>query len=39
MADKDDVYYQGDVDRLKERIKVIKDLFPLKLSEAEPKSN
>jgi len=39
MADKDDVYYQGDVDRLKERIDVIKELFPLKLSEAEPKSN
>ena len=39
LADKDDVYYQGDVDKLKERIDVIKDMFPLKLSEAEPKSN
>ena len=39
VADKDDVYYQGDVDKLKDRIDVIKKLFPLKLSEAEPKSN
>jgi hypothetical protein len=39
LADKDDVYYQGDVDKLKERIEVIKKLYPLKLSEAEPKSN
>ena len=39
VADKDDVYYQGDVEQLKERIDIIKDLFPLKLSEAEPKSN
>jgi len=39
LADKDDVYYQGDIDKLKERIDTIKKLFPLKLSEAEPKSN
>ena len=39
VADKDDVYYQGDVEQLKERLDIIKDLFPLKLSEAEPKSN
>ena len=39
VADKDDVYYQGDVEKLKERIDIIKKLFPLKLSEAEPKSN
>lgn len=39
LADKEDVYYQGDVDKLKERIDNIKELFPLKLSEAEPKSN
>ena len=39
LADKEDVYYQGDVDKLKERIENIKTLFPLKLSEAEPKSN
>ncbi len=39
LADKDDVYYQGDVEKLKERIEVIKKLYPLKLSEAEPKSN
>ena len=39
VADKDDVYYQGDIDQLKERIDIIKKLFPLKLSEAEPKSN
>ena len=39
LVDKDDPYYQGDVEKLKERIEVIKKLFPLKLSEAEPKSN
>lgn len=39
LSDKEDPYYQGDVDKLKERIDVIKKLFPLKLSEAEPKSN
>lgn len=39
LADKDDVYYQGDIDKLKERIDNIKKLFPLKLSEAEPQSN
>lgn len=39
LIDKDDPYYQGDVEKLKERIDVIKQLFPLKLSEAEPKSN
>ena len=39
LTDKDDPYYQGDVEKLKERIDVIKKLFPLKLSEAEPKSN
>ena len=38
LADKEDVYYQGDVDKLKERIDNIKKLYPLKLSEAEPKS-
>ena len=38
LADKEDVYYQGDVEKLKERIDVIKKLYPLKLSEAEPKS-
>ena len=37
--DKEDVYYQGDIDKLKERIETIKKLYPLKLSEAEPKSN
>ncbi len=39
LADKEDVYYQGDIEKLKERIENIKKLFPLKLSEAEPKSN
>jgi len=29
--------FTGDKDRLKERIKVIKDMYPQKLSEAEPK--
>ena len=28
--------YDGDVDKLKERIETIKDMFPQKLSEAEP---
>lgn len=32
-----DPEYQGDKEKLKERIGVIKDLFPQKLSEAEPK--
>jgi biopolymer transport protein ExbD len=32
-----DPEFQGDKDKLKERIGVIKDLFPQKLSEAEPK--
>ncbi|MBZ9652485.1 ExbD/TolR family protein [Psychroflexus montanilacus] len=32
-----DPEYQGDKDKLKERIGVIKELFPQKLSEAEPK--
>ncbi len=39
LADKEDVYYQGDLEKLKERIDIIKKMFPLKLSEAEPKSN
>lgn len=39
LENKDDPYYQGDVEKLKERIDLIKELFPLKLSEAEPKSN
>ncbi|MBZ9787388.1 biopolymer transporter ExbD [Psychroflexus sp. CAK57W] len=32
-----DPEFQGDVDKLKERIKKIQELFPQKLSEAEPK--
>jgi len=32
-----DPEFQGDKDKLKDRIGVIKDLFPQKLSEAEPK--
>jgi len=28
--------YEGDVDKLKERIETVKDMFPQKLSEAEP---
>lgn len=39
LKDKEDPYYQGDIDKLKEHIDNIKKLFPLKLSEAEPKSN
>lgn len=39
LIDKEDPYYQGDVEKLKERIEVIKKMYPLKLSEAEPKSN
>lgn len=38
-ADYDDVNYRGDKERLKERIQEIKDMWPQKLSEAEPKSN
>lgn len=38
MADdyKNKADYDGDVDKLKERIETIKDMFPQKLSEAEP---
>lgn len=39
LENKDDPYYQGDPDKLKERIDKIKEMYPLKLSEAEPKSN
>jgi len=28
--------YEGDIDKLKERIETVKDIFPQKLSEAEP---
>ncbi|MFD0977012.1 ExbD/TolR family protein [Salinimicrobium gaetbulicola] len=38
-ADYDDVNYRGNKDLLKERIQEIKDMWPQKLSEAEPKSN
>lgn len=38
-ADYDDVNYRGDKELLKERIQEIKDMWPQKLSEAEPKSN
>jgi biopolymer transport protein ExbD len=38
-ADYDDVNYRGDKERLKEQIQEIRDMWPQKLSEAEPKSN
>lgn len=38
-ADYDDVNYQGNKERLKEQIQQIRDMWPQKLSEAEPKSN
>ena len=38
-ADYDDVNYRGNKELLKERIQEIKDMWPQKLSEAEPKSN
>jgi biopolymer transport protein ExbD len=39
LENKDDPYYQGDKEKLKEKIDKIKEMYPLKLSEAEPKSN
>lgn len=38
-ADFKDVNYRGNKELLKERIQEIKDMWPQKLSEAEPKSN
>lgn len=38
-ADYDDVNYRGDKEKLKEQIQEIRDMWPQKLSEAEPKSN
>ena len=37
-TDYDDVGYQGDKEELKEQIQRIRDMYPQKLSEAEPKS-
>lgn len=37
-ADYDDVNYRGDKERLKEQIQEIRDMWPQKLSEADPKS-
>jgi biopolymer transport protein ExbD len=38
-ADYDDVNYRGNKETLKEQIQQIRDMWPQKLSEAEPKSN
>ena len=38
-ANYDDVTYQGDKEELKEQIQRIRDMWPQKLSEAEPKSS
>lgn len=38
-ADYDDVNYRGNKEKLKEQIQQIRDMWPQKLSEAEPKSN
>ncbi|HIB38012.1 biopolymer transporter ExbD [Mesonia sp.] len=38
-ADFNDAQYNGNKDQLEEKIKTVRDLFPLKLSEAEPKES
>lgn len=38
-ADFNDAQYNGNKDQLEDKIGVIRDMFPMKLSEAEPKEN